>query len=347
MMKRRISIAVGCVAALATTLVAQQGPAGRGGAPRPSADVVAMPVQGFDHTMVYMLVGAGANLVLQIGDDGVLMVDTGNAASSEKVLAAVRRLTDKPVRWIINTHPDPDNIGGNASIIQAVGGQRTSQGGGGGSVENANGPLVVAHQDAVNVMIDVKPEIPDAAIPKDTFITDNKQLYCNGEGIELWEHPNAHSAGDIIVYFRKSDVIAAGGLVFTDTYPMFNAELGGTLQGMLDGMNHVVQMMIPKFNQMDGTRVIPSHGRLADQSDVAEVRDMATIIRDRIQHMIDKGLTLEQVKAARPTVDYNPIYGAATGPWTTDKFIEAVYAELKNRKGPKPQSGLNFVDGGE
>jgi hypothetical protein len=128
---------------------------------------------------------------------------------------------------------------------------------------------------------------------------------------------------------------------------VFDTEAGGTLQGVLDAMNRIVPMMIPRFNQMDGTRVLPSHGRISDQSDVAELRDTATIVRDRIQYMMDKGMSLDQVKAAKPTLDYDPVYGANSGPWTTEKFIETVYAELRNRKGPKPALGLNFVDGGK
>ena len=286
----------------------QQQGGGRGAAARQTPGLEVLPVQGFDRTRVYMIVGAGANVIVQVGDDGVLMVDTGNAESSDKVVAAIRQITDKPVRWIINSHAHPDNIGGNEGVLKLVGGQRTSQGGGGGGVENPNGALVVAHLDAANMMMDAKPEIPDEAIPKDTFFTDNKQIYFNGEGIEVWEMPKAHSAGDLIVFFRRSDVIAVGDIVSTNTYPAFDVEAGGTLQGVLDAMNRIVPMMIPRFNQMDGTRVLPGHGRIADQSDVAELRDMATIVRDRIQYMIDKGMSLEQVKAAKPTLDYDPLY---------------------------------------
>ncbi len=314
---------------------------GRGGAPQASSTLPTMFVQGFNNTKVYLIAGAGGNIVAQVGDDGVLLVDTGNAESGDKVVATVRQLSPRPIRWVINTHPHPDNIGGNVRVINLIGGQRTAQGGGGGGVENPNGPLLVAHQDTVNVMLDIKPELPEAAIPKDTFITDNKQLFFNDEGIEIWEFPHAHSTGDLIVYFRKSDVIAVGDLVQTDTYPVIDVTAGGTLQGMLDAMNTIVPKMIPKFNQMEGTRVIPSHGHQVDQSDIAELRDMATIVRDRIQYMIGKGLSLEQVKAARPSADYDPVYGAS------DQFIQTVYTELKNWKGPKAASGLNFVDGGK
>jgi glyoxylase-like metal-dependent hydrolase (beta-lactamase superfamily II) len=358
---RTLGLAVAGAVAIISIHSSAQAPAtgqGRGGgqgqgggrgaaAARQTSGLEVLPVQGFDRTRVYMIAGGGANVIVQVGDDGVLMVDTGNAESADKVFATVRQITDKPIRWIINTHAHLENVGGNEGVIKLAGGQRTSQGGGGGGVENANGPLVVAHQEAVNMMMDAKPEYPDDAVPKDTFLTDNKQIYFNGEGIEVWEMPHAHSAGDLMVFFRKSDVIAVGDLVSTNTYPMFDVEAGGTLQGLLNAMNRIVPMMIPRFNQMDGTRVLPSHGRISDQSDVAEFRDTATIIRDRILYMIDKGMSLEQVKAAKPTLDYDPVYGASNGPWSTDKFIEAVYTELKNNKGPKPALGLNFVDGGK
>ena len=338
------------VAALTTLTLGQgQGRGGRGAAAAPQASntLPTLFVQGFENTKVYLIAGAGGNIVAQVGDDGVLLVDTGNAESAEKVVATVRQLSDRPVRWVINTHPHPDNVGGNARVIGLLGGQRTSQGGGGGGVENPNGPLVVAHNDTVTALLDITPELPDDAIPKDTIITDNKQLFFNGEGIEIWEFPNSHSTGDLIVYFRKSDVIAVGDLVQTDTYPVIDVKAGGTLRGVLDAMDYIVKKMIPRFNQMDGTRVIPSHGRQSDQSDVAELRDMATIVRDRIQFMIDKGMSLEQVKAARPALDYDRLYGTRPGPGSTDTFIETVYAELKNWKGPKAPSGLNFVDGGK
>jgi glyoxylase-like metal-dependent hydrolase (beta-lactamase superfamily II) len=191
------------------------------------------------------------------------------------------------------------------------------------------------------------PAYPDDTIPKYTFLTADKQLYVNGEAIELWWHPNAHTDGDILVFFRRSDVIVAGDLLHTDTFPVFDAEAGGGLQGMLNGLNHIIDIAVPRFNQMDGTRIIPGHGRLCTESDIAELRDMATIIRDRIQYMVQKNMTLEQVKAVRPTVDYNPVYGETTGFWTMEKFIETVYADLKKpRQGPAPKSGLNFSDGG-
>ena len=307
-------------------------------------DLAVLPVQGFASTMIYMIVGAGANVTAQIGPDGVVLVDTGNAASGDKVLAAVRKLTDKPIRYIINTHAHPDHVGGNNAIVKAIGGQRTSQGGGGGGVENPTGVQIFSHQKAADRMLD-DPVYIDDAIPKFTFLTADKQLYFNDEAIDLWYHPNAHSDGDVLLYFRRSDVIVAGDLLHTDTYPIFDSAWDGGLQGMLDGLNHVVDIAVPRFNQMDGTRIIPGHGRLCTESDIAELRDMATIVRDRIDHMISKKMTLDQVKAARPTIDYDPVY--ATEALPGDKFVEVVYADrMKPRKGPAPKTGLNFIDGG-
>jgi len=336
-----------CVAEVVAALVVSASV----GAQNQAVDIQVVPVQGFNTTQVYMLVGAGANITAQIGDDGVLLVDTGTAQTSDKGLAAIRRITDKPIRYIINTHAHPDHVGGNDAILKAIGGQRTSQGGGGGGIENPNGPLVVAHQNTANLMTEPpnnQPAYPDGAIPKDTFITDNKQIYFNGEGIELWWHGQAHTDGDLLVYFRRSDVIAAGDFLFTDTYPVIDVQAEGGLQGLLNGLNRIVTIAIPRFNQIDGTRIIPGHGYLSNQSDIAELRDMATIVRDRIQYMIQKNMTLAQVKAARPTIDFDPVYGTTTGVWTTDKFIETVYADLKKpRQGPLPKSGLNFGEGGQ
>ena len=343
------------VAALAVLPALHAPVAAQQAGPRVSAkavadDVQTMFVQGFDATKVYLIHGAGANITAQIGDDGVLLVDTGTGQATDKVLAAIRRLTDKPVRYIINTNADVDHAGGNESVLKAIGGQRTAQGGGGGGVENPDGAMLVAHQNTANRMADAadnRPAYPDEVIPKSTFITDNKQIYFNGEPIELWWH-GGHTDGDTLVFFRRSDVIVAGDILNTDTFPIVDLQAGGSLQGVLNGLNHIVDLSVPRFNQIDGTRIIPGHGYVCNQSDVAEIRDMTTIMRDRIQYMIQKNMTLAQVEAARPAVDYSSVYGVASGNGTADHFIETLYADLKKpRKGPAPLSGLNFGDGGK
>lgn len=315
-----------------------------------------VPVQGFDNTMVYMIAGAGANIAFQVGDEGVVLVDSGPRERAPEVLAAIRKITNKRIIHLINTHAHEDHVGGNEYIVKATGGQRTSQGGGGGGTENPGGVQIYAHQKTADRMLfpsGTDPKYPDEAVAKFTFLTRDKQLYFNGEAIELWWQPNAHTEGDVIVFFRKSDVIVAGDLYSPSRFPVFELNSEGSLQGILNGLNQIVSLAVPAFNQTGGTRIIPGHGWLSTQSDVVEVRDMATVMRDRIRYLArEKRMTLAQVKALRPAVDYDPVYGtpaygADTGFWTTDQFVEAVYADM-SRDGPLPpsRSGLNFSDGG-
>jgi hypothetical protein len=135
-----------------------------------------------------------------------------------------------------------------------------------------------------------------------------------------------------MVYFRRSDVISSGDIYVTDRYPTIDLASGGSLQGVIDGLNRLLDLAIPEHHEEGGTLIIPGRGRISDEFDVLEYRDMVTIIRDRIRDMIQKGMTLDQVKAARPTRDYDPQYGAASGPWTTDMFVEAAYRSLSQGK---------------
>jgi cyclase len=169
---------------------------------------------------------------------------------------------------------------------------------------------------------------PSGALPTSTFLGEEKKLFFNGEGIEIRHQPAAHTDGDSMVFFRRSDVISAGDLFTTSSYPVIDLAAGGTIQGVVDGLDRLVDMIIPVYGQEGGTLVIPGHGRLSDLGDVINCREMTIIIRDRVQDMIKKGMTLEQVKAARPTRDYDPLYGSVPG-WTTEMFVEAVYKSLK------------------
>ncbi|MBV8729823.1 MAG: MBL fold metallo-hydrolase [Acidobacteriia bacterium] len=286
-----------------------------------------LPVQG----NIYMLLGAGGNITLQIGKDGVLLVDTGLAQNSEKVLAEIRKLTPKPIRYIINTHVHADHTGGNAAIAKA--GSTIAGGNVSGNLQDAGeGAAVLAYQSVLDRMSAPltanQPAIPFAALPTDTYITNEKHMFFNGEGIEIVHEPAAHTDGDSFVFFRRSDVVSAGDIFTPANYPVIDIERGGNIQGIIGALNKLIEMTIPAEKQEAGTYVIPGHGRLCDQADVVEYRDMATIIRDRVRDMIKKGMTLEQVKAAKPTRDYDPEYGSTTGFWTTDKFVEAVYRSL-------------------
>lgn len=291
-----------------------------------NGDVNVLAVQG----NISMLVGPGGNMTVQAGKDGVLLVDTMFAADADKILAAVRGISKGPIRYIIDTHVHPDHTGGN-ELLRKAGSTIT-----GGNVQadikdSAEGAQIIAHQNVLDRMSSSKPPIPSAAWPTDTYIGDEKALYFNNEGVEIIHIPNAHTDGDSIVFFRKSDVISTGDLFTTTMYPVIDLDNGGSINGFIAGLQKIVDLIIPVYGQEGGTMVIPGHGRLCDLGDVLEYREMTIIVRDRIQDMVSKGMTLEQVKAAKPTIDYDPLYGGDNGFWGTDKFVEAVYKSLKNQ----------------
>lgn len=278
---------------------------------------------------IYMISGAGGNITVQVGKQGVLLVDTGLANMSDQVIAEIRKLSDGPIRYIINTHVHADHTGGNEKIAPIgstiVGGNVT-----GDIADAGKGAAVIAHETILDRMSRKdgnQAAFPSAAWPTDTF-TDEKDLYFNDEGIQVIHQPAAHTDGDSFVFFRRSDVVSAGDIFRTTGYPIIDLARGGSLQGIIDGLNHLIALTIPAGKQEGGTMVIPGHGRLCDQADVVFYQEMVTIIRDRIQAMIKKGMTLDQVKAARPTSDYDPVYGATSGFWTTDMFVEAAYKSL-------------------
>jgi glyoxylase-like metal-dependent hydrolase (beta-lactamase superfamily II) len=275
-------------------------------------EVKAVHVQG----NVHMIVGAGSNIAVQVGDDGVMVVDTGAAGSSEKVLAAIRALApDKEIRWVLNTTYRADHTGGNEPISKA------------GRTVNGNIAAVVAHENAASRMIAEK--IPDAARPYNTYFEDSRDFPFNGEPVVLYHNESATTDTDTVVMFRRSDVIVAGDTFSTESYPWIDLANGGSVQGTIDSLNRILALTIPsKSLQEAGTYVIPGHGRISDEHDVLMYRDMLYIVRDRIRDMVEKKMTLEQVKAARPTLDYDGRYGSDSGPWTTAMFIEAVYRDL-------------------
>ena len=283
---------------------------------------------------VFLLVGAGANVVVQTGEQGVLLVDTGRKERSAKMIEAVRKLSSKPIRWILNTSAGSDHVGGNEGVANVAGSSK--------HVELVNTPFGGADQTVEIVANDTvlsrmsspdgnAPAYPSEAWPTETFISNNDEVFFNNEPVVMMHAPAAHSDGDSLVFFRRSDVIATGDLFDADHYPVIDLAHGGSLQGIINGLNHVIDLAIPAFSEEGGTMIVPGHGRICDEIDVVEYRDMLTIVRDRLQAMIKKGMTLEQIKAARPTLDYDPLYGATSGSWTTDMFVEKAYKSLTAR----------------
>jgi cyclase len=324
-MRSIVILAVVLTGAASGALVAQQGPR----PVKPSYDdgnVEMLVVQG----NVHLVAGSGANIAVQVDPDGLLVVDSSVAAASEKVLSAIKTISDKPIRHIVNTSADEHHTGGNEALSTA--GRNISAGTGGQSGREParlEGAPVIAHELVLHRMSGLKGEparMPYGVWPHDTFYTNRKQVYFGGEVVEMLHVPAAHTDGDVIVWFRKSDVVATGDVFSTVTYPMIDRARGGSIQGILDALNQILDITFPAFNNQGGTLVIPGHGRICNESDVAEYRDMTTIVRDRIQLMIDKRMNLAQIKAAGPTKDYDGVY--STPAWTGEMFIEAIYADL-------------------
>jgi glyoxylase-like metal-dependent hydrolase (beta-lactamase superfamily II) len=309
---------------------------------------------------IWMLVGAGTNIAASIGPDGVLLANSGDARSSERVLAAVKDLQSqlnafgfldvttpqrggaetrsrfpvnthpppKPIRYIVNLSSLPHAIGGNEKIA-AAGVTYTGGNVAGTIADSSEGAAVLAHENVLNRM--VSRDMPFAALPTETYFTEEYKVstFFNDEGIQIVHVPNATTDGDSFVWFRGSDVIAAGDLFNMDSFPIIDVESGGSINGVLAGLNAILRLAIPEFRTEGGTMVVPAHGRLGDSADVGYYRDMLTIIRDQVQALIDEGLTLEQVIERRPTFGYEARFGSDSGTWTTEMFIEAVYRSLK------------------
>lgn len=276
---------------------------------------------------IYMLVGAGGNITVQTGSDGILIIDTQYADLSGKIMTAIRELSDGPLRHIINTHHHGDHVGGNANL-RAAGFTPVGGNVGGDLGDAGEGARILAHENVLLNMAQDESVDPEMW-PTLTYFTEKKDFWFNNEGVRVLHQPNAHTNGDSIVFFRKSDVITAGDAYLTNVYPFIDMSSGGSINGFINAANSIIDLIIPEYGQDGGTLVIPGHGRLSDIGDVINWREMLTIVRDRIQDMKNKGMTLEEVLEARPTRDYDPRW-AGQGIFSTESFVTTVYMTLED-----------------
>lgn len=345
---------IGAAVALSLSHVADAQQAG--------AELHVMPVRG----NVFMIVGAGSNVTVSIGVDGLFVVDAGSAAMADSLLETVMELSrtvagspaplttcvgpscygagslgpllpfgwagpsynaiiasptpSKPIRWIIQTTGDPDHNG--ATAIMAASGTTYNGGEAGRLVGERSPATVIGHENVLKRM--TLSNFPEGAWPSQTYYipTFKMSQYINGEGIQLYHAPAAITEADTFVYFRFSDVISSGDLFTPGRYPAIDVEQGGTVQGVLDGLNQIIAIAFPEYRHQGGTMIIAGHGRLGDTADVAIYRNMVEVVRDRVRDLMDQGMSLEQIRAARPTLDFDGIYGSP------DAFIEAVFQTL-------------------
>jgi cyclase len=323
----RIGLVIGACAAAVAALSA--GTPGQGGQP-PAAAIETVQVR----PNLYLFAGGGGNVVAQIGDDGVILVDAGSAASADAVLTAIRRVTDKPIRYIINTSADADHVGGNAALSKAgrtifnVGNNLAN------AMTNGGAAGIIAFETVLFRMTGRTGEaspFPAEAWPTDTHAQPRRGLYLNDEPVEFLHQPAAHSDGDMTVFFRRSDVIAAGDVIDSTRFPAIDVERGGSIDGELAALNRLVELAIPQIPfvwKRGGTYVVPGHGRVYTQPDVVNYRDMVAIVRDRVRDLMAQGQSLAQIQAASPAQGFARAFGAGDGR-RTSMFVEAIYRTSK------------------
>ena len=290
--------------------------------PSPILDVLKV------HGQVYLIAGPASNAVVQVGEQGVLVVDTMRDDDADALLGEIRKLAGaRPIRYVVNTHAHLDHVGGNAKVSSA--GTQLVGGNFGGQVQGDHA-FIFAHEkvlNAVSAKTGGTSVLPFAGWPTDTFFQSEKDLYFNGEGVQLMYEPNAHTDGDVLVWFRASDVIATGDVFDTTRMPEIDLTRGGHVNGVIEALNRIIDVAISEQFTEGGTRIVPGKGRICDEFDVVEYRDMVTIVRDRVQAMVKKGMTLQQVQAARPAFEYIPRYGAPSAA----AFVDAAYKNLGGR----------------
>ena len=280
---------------------------------------------------VYMIAGAGGNIAVQVGPQGTVVVDSGRGEMADAVVATIKRLTNEPIRWIINTGADDDHVGGNEKLSKA------GHALGSGILTGGAAPIIGVEEvvTRMSALVNGTARYPVAAWPTESFSRKQKALYLNGDPIIVMRQLAAHSDSDTIVFFRRSDIVVTGDVFDPTRFPVIDIEHGGSIQGEIDTLNGLIDLVVssvPLPWNPGGTLVVPGHGRVCEQAEIVDYRDMVTVVRNTIQRMIGKGMTLDQIKAANPTQGFRNQYGSDSGPWTTDMFVEAVYKGLTGKK---------------
>jgi glyoxylase-like metal-dependent hydrolase (beta-lactamase superfamily II) len=274
---------------------------------------------------VYVIFGAGSNITAHVGEDGVILVDSGTAAMAPRVVEAIKAITPQPIRLIINTSVDPDHVTGNYALSAA------------GSEVNPDAfseephATVLAHENVMLRMSEAEALFPIDMWPSETYTNRVRSMYINDDAVLVHRFVGAHSDGDSVVLFRKGDVIATGDILDLRHFPVIDPAAGGSIQGELNALNRLLDLTVPAMPMVlkpGRTLLVPGHGRVSDHAELVEYRDMVTTIKDNVEVLIKEGKTLAEIQAANPTAGYRARWGRETGPWTTAQFVEAIYQGL-------------------
>jgi len=258
---------------------------------------------------VYMLTGAGGNIGISAGKDGVLMIDASYAPLSEKIKAAIRTFNSKPIRFVVTTHWHQDHAGGNENLAR-------------------EGAILVAHENVrkrlgseqfLEVFDRKIPALPESALPIITFSRDIS-FHLNEDDILIFHVAPAHTDGDAIVHFKRSGVIHTGDLYFNGLYPFIDLSAGGSVDGVIAAIKQIIDLCD------SNTKVIPGHGPLSDKAGLEAYLKMLIVIRDKIANGIKAGKSLDEVIASKPTRDFDPVWGK--GFLKTEQFVKIVYGSL-------------------
>ena len=260
---------------------------------------------------IYMLLGAGGNIGVSAGEDGILMIDTQFAELMEKIKSAIAEISKGPIRIVLNTNWHYDHAYGNEPL-------------------GRSGALIMAHENSRMRMTSEQyfsdfnmniPVFPEAALPVVTF-KDSLTLHFNGDEIQVIHIENAHSDADIVIYFRKANVIHTGDLYFTVLYPYIDVSHGGSIDGMIAAAERIIGMID------ENTKIIPGHGPLSNREGLTKYRDMLVTVRDRIKSQIKEGKTLEEVLASKPTADFDKVPAQVIPP---EVFVKIIYNDLAKK----------------
>jgi cyclase len=309
---------------------------------------------------IWLLAGepGESNVVVQIGNDGCLVVDAGTAEVAPKLLTAIKRLAaqyggdQKAIRWMVSTSGAMDHIGGNQIIRN--GGDTVV----GGNFARDNpgltpGATLIGSLAMLTRMVtrdaQGKTAVPQGLWPNETHTEPLYSWVFNDEAVSLYHPDSASTDGNEMVMFRKSDVIAVGDVMTELSYPIIDQKNGGSIDGELAALNQVIELAVADTHngpQEGGTIIIPGHGRLSDQSDLIEYTIIMTTLRNRIMYYKNRGKTLEQVLAMKPTWDFDDRWGPQSGPWTAQDFVRAVYETLPARGKAPDRFAMNAPAGG-